>query len=238
MRPGIEDIPSLVISIRAPWLELPVAEFVNTMQTIYQGVLDGIFCQRPIAAWFSAQCKRIQMTIILPSSSSLDVWQNTLLRHTSCWPFRLPQTMASVRPPSKTTFVRLRKRVQSKHILGGLKINWGLIEQHLWMDGPPMLSRADLENQLFLLRSGSTTSATYKGRDRERWGPWTQRRDSLWWGRTNTPPTLALSMTAWIIWGNTNHQSYLDWLAHVEQQQIQTGRFKTKKGYWIVKWSC
>ena len=79
LRPGIEDIPSLVISVRAPWLELPVAEFVNTMQTIYQGVLDGIFCQRPIAAWFSAQCKRIQMTIILPSSSSLDVWQNTLL---------------------------------------------------------------------------------------------------------------------------------------------------------------
>ena len=89
LRPGIEDIPSLVISIRAPWLELPVADFVNTMQTIYQGVLDGIFCQRPIAAWFSAQCKRIQMTIILPSSSSLDVWQNTLLRYTSCWPFRL-----------------------------------------------------------------------------------------------------------------------------------------------------
>ena len=52
------------------------------------------------------------------------------------------------RPPSsKTTFVRLRKRVQSKHILGGLKINWGLIEQHLWMDGSPMLSRVDLENQ-------------------------------------------------------------------------------------------
>ena len=49
LRPGIEDIPSLVISIRAPWLELPVAAFVNTMQTIYQGVLDGIFCQRPIA---------------------------------------------------------------------------------------------------------------------------------------------------------------------------------------------
>ena len=112
LRPGVEDIPSLVISIRAPWLELPVAEFVNTMQTIHQRVLDGIFCQRPIAAWFSAQCKR------LPSSSSLDVWQNTLPRHTSCWPFRLPQTMASVRPPSKTTFVRLRKRVQSKHILG------------------------------------------------------------------------------------------------------------------------
>ena len=66
LRPGVEDIPSLVISIRAPWLELPVAEFVNTMQTIYQGVLDGIFCQRPTAAWFSAQCKRI-----LPSSSSL-----------------------------------------------------------------------------------------------------------------------------------------------------------------------
>ena len=109
LRPGIEDIPSLVISIRAPWLELPVAEFVNTMQTIYQGVLDGIFCQRPIAAWFSAQCKRIQMTIILPSSSSLDVWQNTLLRHTSCWPFRLPQTMASVRPPQQDNLRETQK---------------------------------------------------------------------------------------------------------------------------------
>ena len=203
LRPGVEDIPSLVISIRAPWLELPVADFVNTMQTIYQGVLDGIFCQRPIAAWFSAQCKRIQMTIILPSSSSLDVWQSTLLRHTSCWPFRLPQTIADVRPPSKATFVRLRKRVQSKHILGGLEINWDLIEQHLRMDGPPMFSRADLENQLFLFRSGSTTAATYKGRDREKWRPWTQRRDSLWWGRTNTPPTLTLSMSAWILWGCT-----------------------------------
>ena len=125
------------------------------------------------------------MTIILSSSSSIDVWQNTLLRYTSCWPFRLPQTMVSVRPPSKTTFVRLRKqRVQAKHILGGLEINWGLIEQHLWMDGSPMLSREDLENQ-FLLRSGSTTSATYKGRDRARWEPWTQRRDSLWWDRTD-----------------------------------------------------
>ena len=235
LRPGIEDIPSLVISIRAPWLELPVAEFVNSMQTVYQGVLDGIFCQRPIAAWFSAQCKRIQMTIILPSASSIEVWQNTLLRYTSCWPFRLPQNIVSVRPPSKTTFVRLRKRVQAKHILGGLEINWSLIEKHLWMEGPPMLSRADLENQLFLLRSGSTTSATYKGRDRARWGPWTQRRDTLWWSRTYTPPRLALSMSVWILWGNTNHQSYLDWLAQVEQEQIQTGRFKTKKGYWIVK---
>ena len=43
LRPGVEDIPSLVISLRAPWLELPVAEFVNTMNTVYQGVLDGIF---------------------------------------------------------------------------------------------------------------------------------------------------------------------------------------------------
>ena len=158
-----------------------------------------------------------------------------MVGYTSCWPFRLPQTIVSVRPPSKTTFVRLRKRVQAKHILGGLEINWGLIKKHLWMDGPPMLSRADLENQLFLLRSGSTTSATYKGRDRARWGPWTQRRDTLWWGRTYTPPRLAFSMSAWIIWGNTNHQSYLDWLAQVEREQIQTGRFKTKKGYWIVK---
>ena len=71
-----------------------------------------------------------------------------------------------------------------------------------------MLSRADLENQLFLLRSGSTTSVTYKGRDRARWGPWMQRRDSLWWGRTNTPPRLALSMSAWVIWGNTCQQPY------------------------------
>ena len=168
------------------------------------------------------------MTIILPSSTSLDVWQTTLLRRTQAM-------MAVVRPPSKSTFVRLRKRGQSKHILGGLVINWELIDQHLWMDGPPILTRAELENQLFLLRSGSTTVATYKGHDHEKWRQWKQRRDSLWWSRTNLPAAMTLRMRAWILWGCTNHQSYLDWLAHVEQQQVQTGRFKTKKGYWIVK---
>ena len=52
---------------------------------------------------------------------------------------------------------------------------------------------------------------------------------------TCLPAVMTLRMSAWILWGCTNHQSYLDWLAHVEQQQVQTGRFKTKKGYWIVK---
>ena len=123
LRPGVEDIPSLVVSLRAPWLELPVADFVNSMNTVYQGVLNGIFRQMPIAAWFRAQCKRIQLTIVLPSSLSLEDWQTTLLRRTSCWPFRLPQEMTPLHPPSKSTFMRLRKRGQSKHILGGLDIN-------------------------------------------------------------------------------------------------------------------
>ena len=196
LRPGVEDIPSLVISFRAPWLELPVADFVNTMNTVYQGVLDGIFCQRPIAAWFRAQCKRIQMTIILPSSARLEVWQTTLLRHTSCWPFRLHEAMAVVRPPSKSTFARLRKRGQSKHILAGLVINWDLIDQHLWMAGPSTLTRAELESQLFLLRTGSTTVATYRGHDHEKWRQWRERRDRVWWSRTTLPAPMTLRMSA------------------------------------------
>ena len=78
------DIPSLVVSIRTPWLELPLTNFVNSMNTIYQGVLNGIFREMPIAAWFRAQCKRIQLTVVLPSPLPLGEWQATLLRRTSC----------------------------------------------------------------------------------------------------------------------------------------------------------
>ena len=123
LRPRVQDIPSLVVSIRAPWLELPISDFVNSMNTIYQGVLNGIFRQMPIAAWFRAQCKRIQLTMVLPSPLPLGEWQATLLRRTSCWPYRLPQDLPELRPPSKATFIRLRKRGQSKHILGGLVVN-------------------------------------------------------------------------------------------------------------------
>ena len=70
-----------------------MADFVNSMSTIYQGVLNGIFRQMPIAAWFRAQCKCIQLTIVLPSDSPLEEWQTALLCRTSCWPFRLPQEM-------------------------------------------------------------------------------------------------------------------------------------------------
>ena len=78
LRPGTKEIPSLVVSVRAPWLELPVADFVNSMSTIYQGVLNGIFRQMPIAAWFTPPCKRIQMTIVRPSDAPLEDWQSAL----------------------------------------------------------------------------------------------------------------------------------------------------------------
>ena len=71
LRPGVQEIPSLVVSLRAPWLELPLSDFVNSMNTIYQGVLNGKFRQMPIAAWFRAHCKRIQLTIVLPSKLPL-----------------------------------------------------------------------------------------------------------------------------------------------------------------------
>ena len=61
LRPVVQDILSLVVSIRAPRLELSLSDFVNSMNTIYQGVLNGIFRQMPIAAWFRAQCKRLDV---------------------------------------------------------------------------------------------------------------------------------------------------------------------------------
>ena len=131
--------PTKIISLRAPWLELPVASFVNSMATVYEGVLNGVIRQMPIAAWFGAQCRRIQLTIVLPSTAPLDRWQPTLIPRTSCWPVRLPQEVAELHPPSKATFIRLRKRGQSKHILGGMKINWKLIDQNLWTAGPTAL---------------------------------------------------------------------------------------------------
>ena len=110
----------------------------------------------PIVASSNAPCKRIQMTIVLPSDTTLEDWQSALLRRTSCWPFRLPQEIMQLRPSSKTTFIRLRKRRQSKHILGGLDIDWKLIDQsHLYL-------------QLFVQRTGSTSDIEYEGRDQGR----------------------------------------------------------------------
>ena len=210
-----------------PWLELPLSDFVNSMNTIYQGVLNGIFRQMPIAAWFRAQCKRIQLTVVLPSPLPLGEWQATLLRRTSCWPYRLPQDLPELRPPSKATFIRLRKRGQSKHILGGLVVNWDLIRQHLWTEGPSILSREELTRRLFLLRTSSTTETVYRGNDPDKWNPWKQHRRLVWDHQTNMPPQMTLRMSAWILWGRTNYQAYLTWLEFLERQQTQSGRFKT-----------
>ncbi len=176
--------------------------------------------------------QRIQLTIVLPS---LKDWQTTLLRCTSCWPFRLRQEMTPLQPPSKSTFMRLRKRGQSKHILGGLDINWKLIGQHLWTSGPSVLTRDELERQLSLLRNSSTAETIYRGHDRDKWKLWTQQRDLVWMNKATAPAQMTLRMSSWILWGRTNYQAYLDWLEHLEQQQTQSGRFKTKKGYWVVK---
>ena len=189
----------------------------------------------PIAAWFRAQCKRIQLTIVLPSKLPLADWQTTLLRRTSCWPYRLPQDLPELRPPSKATFIRLRKRGQSKHILGGLVVNWRLIDQHLWTEGSPTLSREELTRRLFLVRTSSTTEAVYRGHDPDKWNLWKQHRRLVWDSQTNMPPQMTLRMSAWILWGRTNYQAYLNWLEFLEHQQTQSGRFKTKKGYWVVK---
>ena len=121
----------------------------------------------------SVQCKRIQMTIVLPSHSPLEEWQSALLRRTSCWLFRLPQEMTTLQPSSKSTFIRLRR---SKHVLGGLDINWQLIDQHLWTSGPSVLTRDELHRQHFLQRNSSTTDAVYKGRDQGEWDDWQQHR--------------------------------------------------------------
>ena len=151
--------------------------------------------------------------MVLPSPLPLGEWQATLLRRTSCWPYRLPQDLPELRPPSKATFIRLRKRGQS------MVVNWDLIRQHLWTEGPSILSREELTRRLFLLRTSSTTEAVYRGNDPDKWNPWKQHR-RLVWG---------------ILWGRTNYQAYLTWLEFLEHQQTQSGRFKTKKGYWVVK---
>ena len=149
--------------------------------------------------------------------------------------FRLPQEMTALHPPSKSTFIRLRKRGQSKHILGALNIDWELIDQHLWTRGLSVLTRDELWRQLILQRNSSTTDAVYRGHDHDKWNAWTQQRDFVWMSRTTRPTQMTLRMSAWILWGRTNCQTYLDWLEHFEQQQTQLGRFKTKKSYWVVK---
>ena len=158
----------------------------------------------------SIRCKRIQLTIVLPSKLPLADWQTTLLRRTSCWPYRLPQDLPELRPPSKATFIRLRKRGQSKHILGGLVVNWRLIDQHLWTEGPPTLSREELTRRLFLVRTSSTTEAVYRGHDPDKWNLWKQHRRLVWDSQTNMPPQMTLRMSAWILWGRTNYQAYLN----------------------------
>ena len=152
-QPGARELPTLVISLRAPWLELPVASLVNSMTTVYEGVLNGVIQQMPISAWLGAPCKRLQLTVIvLPSTAPMDRWQTTLVRRTSCWPVRLPQKVTELHPPSKATFIRLRKRGQSKHILGGMKVDWKLINQNLRTIGPTVLGREALYKHLFLNR--------------------------------------------------------------------------------------
>ena len=212
-----------------------MAAFVNSMNAVYQGVLNGVTRQMPIAAWFSAQCKRIQLTIVLPSDDPLDQWQAALLRRTSNWPFRLPQEMPALHPPSKSTFIRLWKRGQSKHILGGLQINWELIDQHLWTSGPTVLDRDGLYRQLFLHRNCSTTDRVYRGNDPSKWAERRRHRALVWASQSAQPPQMALRMSSWILWGQTNYQAYLEWLDNLEQQQTQSGRFKTKNGYWRVR---
>ena len=197
-----------------------------------QGLGSGARTTTP--AWWSWDCDSSLVPRPMQTHPAKD-WQTTLLRRTSCWPFRLPQDMTALHPPSKATFIRLRKRGQSKHILGGLTINWRLIAQHLWTNGPSVLTRGELERQLFLLRSGSTTEVAYRGNDKDKWDMWTQQRDLAWRSQTTMPAQMTLRMSAWIIWGRTNYQAYLDWLDYLEHQQTQSGRFKTKKGYWVVK---
>ncbi len=170
------------------------------MNAVYQGVLNGVIRQMPIAAWFNAQCKRIQLTIVLPSDDP------SLLRRTSTWPFRLPQEIPALRPPNKSTFIRLRKRGQSKHILGGLQINWELIDQNLWTRGPTVLDRDGLYRQFFLHRNSSTTDGVYKGEDSNRWTA------LLWASQSAQPPRMALGVSSWILWGQTNYQAYQEWL--------------------------
>ena len=185
-------IPTLVVSQRAPWLQLPVATFVNSMNTVYEGVLNGIIRQMPIAAWFGAPCKKIQLTIVLPASLPLDQWQDILVRRTSCWPIQLPQEVGELRPPSKETL-------------------------------------------LFLTRNCSMNDEVCKGRDQQRWDQWKYCRSILWFSRHNNPPRMALQITSWIQWGQSDHLAYVERLRKQEQQQTQAGRFKTRKGYWQVK---
>ena len=52
LQPEAREIPSVVVSLRAPWLEFPVASFVKSMARVYEeGVLNGVFRQMPTTAW-------------------------------------------------------------------------------------------------------------------------------------------------------------------------------------------
>ena len=100
----------------------------------------------------------------------------------------LGQEVVELRPPSKATFIRLRKQGQSKHILGGLKVAWRLIYQNLWTTGPAALAREALYKQLFLNRKCSMNDEVYKGRDRDRWNQWNYHRSILWHNMHNNAP--------------------------------------------------
>ncbi len=99
----------------------------------------------------------------------------------------------------------------------------------------PANATAGLYRQLFLHRNSSTTDGVYRGNDPNKWAEWRHHRALLWASQSAQPPQMALRMPSWILWGQTNYRAYLEWLDNLEQQQTQSGRFKTKNGYWRVK---
>ena len=94
------EIPMLIVSQCAPWLEIPVAAFVNSMRTVYEG---GSQWDHPTDAYCClvwSRCNKIQLAIILPANLALDDWYATLVSRTSCWPIRLSQEWTYV-PPAR-----------------------------------------------------------------------------------------------------------------------------------------
>ncbi len=102
-------------------------------------------------------------------------------------------------PFSKATFIRLRKRGQSKHILGGMKVDWKLMDQNLWTTGPTVLDREALYKHLFLNRKCSMSDEVSKGHNRNKWDQWNYHRYTLWHTRRNLTPQMALNMSSWIL---------------------------------------
>ena len=137
-----------------------------------------------------------------------DQWQAILVRRTSCWPTRLPQEVVELRPPSKATFIRLRKQGQSKH-LGWVE---GCLEAHL---------PTPMDNGTYSVKPGGSVQATLPQSEmlnerrslqrtrQDRWNQWNYHRWILWHNRRNNDPYMALRMSSWIQWGLSNHQSYV-----------------------------